>query len=353
VGIGESRWSGLRKQVVVAALAMLLTACGVVAPAPSRDSTSTPASPDRSSRPSANPLLDPDSIATAIEFRKGVGLNSSLEWARSVAENPSPEGLRLYGVPLTAAETHQLQARARTADAVMSAVQSYGLDHPDVWGGAYVDSPHGGGVVAQFVGDLSGHRVALSQLVAPDAPLLIQQVDWPLRTLKQLQNDIAHDGWLERHHYDLISVGTHIRENIVLLQISTNDRGAAARILEHYNGADKLQIESDGTGIRNLPTGSLTGIAVDDSGRPVSGLDVELMATVGDAGLGDVGHETDKLGRFEFLRIPATSYEVRFLRTVDADGNQLEGSDRIPVGSVLVTISAGQITFTVARVANP
>lgn len=330
---------------VYVTIALLTLGCGG-SPEVSRQSTAA-----ATSSASPNPWLREDAIAKALAFRQSSGLRSDPQWIREVASKPaSAEGARLFGVPLMPDETAILTARARTADQIMDLVQEYGQRDPETWGGAYVD-PASGMVVAQFTGPLGVHKAGLATLVYPGAALSVRQVRWALADLKALQKRISRDLWLTERRYRLISVGARIRGNFVLLRISTSDAGAGQAIIEHFDGAGRLQIESDGTGVRNLPTGSLRGIATYSDGKPAAGLDVELVADASsDVGLGDIGHETSKVGVFKFDQIPAMGYEVRLLRSVDDHGNSLEGDARILAGTTRAEVAKGQVTFVVVVV---
>lgn len=350
------RWNALSRvrhgRLFVAAAviaAVVVTACGARPPS----SSATPTVDAASVAPigSRTGYIAEHEIAKAVAFRQSVGLRHDRAWVETVAAGPEAEqGVRAFGVPLTTVEVLELRRRARTADAVTSVIQSYARSRSDTWAGLHVED---GLVVGRFTDDIEAHQAALRVLLAPNARWALERARWTLAEMQELRDRIAHDGWLRTEGYDLVDLGADIRANVVQLHVSSARPDAAERIALHYGAGDILVVTSDGTGVASLPTGDLGGIVVDVLGRPVDGLDVEVVGDIPGSGpAGDRGIQTDQDGEFRIYGITATGYELRLLDPTTPNGAFLEGAERILVRSLRVEVVAGAVTFVQVTVAG-
>ncbi|HEU4673556.1 MAG TPA: hypothetical protein VFS32_11715 [Candidatus Limnocylindrales bacterium] len=328
---------------LLAAAVLALGSCSVAA---SATESATQAAP-------SNTWISPQGLSKAAAFRRSVGLRSDDAWLRSVASAPDAmAAVARFGVPLMPPEAAELEMRASSADAIAAVVSAYGTQHPDDYVGLVAD-PQSGRVVAKFARNVELHEKALRTLIAPAAPLDVVKVQWTKDELESLAHRISHDGWLRAQRYDLLDLGVDIASNRVQLLVSTADPDAVVRITDHYQAQGKLVVTTDGTGVTLLPTGSLSGVALDHAGRPVAGLDVEFHPDIAGAGpRGDRGLETDSGGRFS-ITTQATGYTVVLLSSRGPDGEELTGSDRIEVGSARADIPTGGSTFVVVEVRLP
>jgi hypothetical protein len=147
------------------------------------------------------PATAPPDYSDAVDFRTRMGLAADPAHIEALAADPAAiqTGRQSgFGVPLTVAESRELLARARTADAVVDVITAYARTVPDRWAGLYLDRDVGGIVVAQFSGDPDPHRAALAKLLHPDAPFEIRRVRWSNRDLEPLWREVERQrAWFD------------------------------------------------------------------------------------------------------------------------------------------------------------
>lgn len=299
----------------------------------------TPSAPSAPSATPTDPLLAAVEIERAIEFRMTSGLRFDEAWVRAMAVDPTArDGVRRYSVPLTPAEIRTIEGRARTLDEILAAVEPYGEQHPEGWGGAYHE-PALGRVVVLLAGDRAVHEADLRRLVRPDAPLVVEPVQWPLAELAALQDRVTREAdWLNENGFFFMGVGVDVQANRLVIDISSANAQAPQVLAERFDAAGRLRVRSDGTGVRLLPKGSLVGVVVDRAGNPVPDLDVEIAGDIPGGGPnGDIGHGTSSTGEFEYQGIAAIGYEVRVFAP-DGDG-------RVVVGTARAEVRPGATTF--------
>ena len=320
--------AGLAAVLVVAAVAGtgLVLQGGVGDQSTPSPSSATPAPSSPAPSPSANPWLSDARINEAIRFREGVGLRSDPAWVRSVAERP--DAVFEFGIPMTPDELAEFQLRNANADAVIETVKAYGTDHPDAWAGAYIDSDRN--VVAMFTRDLDAHAVALRSRVGAGAPLIVRQVDWTDAELqavfRRIRDDVHQRTWFLVHDIYPLGVGVDTVANQVSVEVSSARSDLDALLEARYDAVGMLAIDSDGTGARLMPTGTLAGRVIDATGTPVAFVDLELTSDVAGAGsLSDVGLRTDAKGRFEIPDVTAVTYYVLVYTYDEVSGKRVLG----------------------------
>ncbi len=311
------------------ALLALCIACGPSIPI----ATTSPILPSAEAAPAEqNEWTSEIELTRAMNFRRAAGLRSDRLWTRFVATSPDTQpGIRAFSVPLMPDELLTLQGRARTMDAIMPVVESYGTGHPNDWAGAYVDNVHGR-AVALFVDRIEEHEDAVRRLLHPNAPLDVLDATWTLQELVAMQRAITRQiPWLRDHSFYFLGAGVDLRANVAFLEVSSGDPDAERILLEHFEGFGKLIVKSDGTGARLLPTGTLRGTVTDEEGQPIAGLLVELEGDIpGTGNTGDIGHATGPAGQFLFTDIAAIAYDIVLYEEV-GDARVLKGSDRAVV----------------------
>ncbi len=273
--------------------------------------SATPAPSSPAPSPSVNPWLSGARITEAIRFREDFGLRSDLAWVRSVAR--MPDAMFEFGIPMTPDELATLQRRNASADAIIETVKSYGAEHPDAWAGAYIDSDRN--VVAMFTQDLDVHEAALRSRLGPAAPLIVRGVDWTdvqlQAVFRRIQDDGLKRGWFLAHGIYPLGLGVDTIANQVEVEVSSARTDLDAVLEARYDAFGMLEITSDGTGARLMPTGTLAGRVVDATGAPVALAGIELTSDVTGAGtVSDVGMITDSKGRFEIPDVTAVTYDV-------------------------------------------
>lgn len=310
-------------------LAVLLAACA--------SGLQVQANPPASSHGVA---LSQDDIAIARRFRQAVGLRSDEPWIRTVAADPS--ATVAYGVPLTPAEKDDLDRRAVQAPIVVAVVERYGSRHPSEWAGVHIDQTRGGLVVARFTARLEEHRRAIQALLGPDARFEVLLARWTTAELGELAERVVSErGWLATIGAAFINVGVHVDENLVVLRISSANPRASEQIVTHLAAQDRLRVESDGTGAKLLPPGTLQVTAVDALGRPVPDLDCVPIPDVVGAYEGDIGYSTTAQGICQ-IPVRASGYVVRLWAAV--------GTQLVEVGhgyTVVPPYGVGQVRIVV------
>lgn len=192
-----------------------------------------------------------------------MGLRADPEHIASLAEDPGAvsNGQRSgYGIPLTGAEVAELDRRARTADAVAEIVNEYARTVPERWAGLYIDQAAGGRVVAQFTGYPLEHRIALTRLLHPFAPLAVKQVRWSYRDLQPLWDDVERQrAWFDSIGAPLTGSGISETDNVVKVHLATADPSIADKVLDHFDAEGMLRVV-----LRGLPpwTGGFGDLAV-------------------------------------------------------------------------------------------
>ncbi len=305
---------------------------GVSNSAPPSPPSVTPVPTSPAASPSANPWLADARINEAIQFREHSGLRSDLAWVRSVAQ--MPEAVFDYGIPMTPDELASLERENTDADAISKTVKAYGADHPEAWAGAYVDRDRT--VVAMFTQDIEVHEAALRSRLGAEVPLIVRQVDWTDAELQAVVKRI-HKEWLERswflaHDIYPLGLGVDTIANQVEVEVSSARTDLDAVLEARYDAAGMLEISSDGTGARLMPTGTLAGRVIDVTGAPVAGVDIELTSDIAGAGsIDDVGKRTNAKGRFEIYDVTAVVYDVIVYAFDDFGTKEMLGHARATV----------------------
>lgn len=300
-----------RQFVTGLVLAALLVTAGCnssVPPSPNVSTSSTTAAVPTAS------ALTASEMGKAIEFRKTFSLRADEGWIRLVAADPaSEEGRVKYGVSLSPEEVADLDQRTVAVEAIRVQVIQYGLAHPDDWAGAYIDQQREGILVAQFSDNIEQHRQALMSGLGPLARLEVMPVEYSLEYL-QAEADKIHgtkDWFLTIPAY-LRTYGVDEVANRIFIRISSVEPNAQDIIEEHFGWAGLTKVESDGTGAKLLPFGTLRVEARDRQGDPVAGLRCNAIPDLAVAGE-PIAPETDQQG-ICVLELPATGYWIRLER---------------------------------------
>jgi hypothetical protein len=276
----------------------------------------------------------PEQIQAAIRFRREHGLQADLPYVLSMACLPGADVG--FGVPLSAAEIAEFGRRGRTTHAMMPVVQAYADQHPDEFGGVYIDQAKGGVLEVLWTAHVAEHLAALRALVHPDAPIAVRQVRWSERELRRVQNLISGDwDWFRAIPAAPQGVGVDTTRNVVEVDISSANHAASELIVAHYGmPAGMIVVESDGTGAALLPWVTIKGIVVRRNGTAPgpNSLMVQQRAggQPGECGGGDVAFGVMDNGRFEY----PCQVGIRVIEVVeigDAEPHRVLGSGRLEV----------------------
>src|SRR5439155_7061484 len=121
------------------------------------------------------------------------------------------------------------------------------------------------------------------------------------------------------------------------LEISSRNPDASAAIIAHFDGADWLEVMSDGIGAWTGPRGTLVMHVVTPAGEPVE----DAMCTIdpddpaAQYDNGDVGMATRPDGLCRFEQIGATWFDA--IAWLDVQNVRLEGHTRVLVIADKVT----------------
>jgi len=313
-----------------AILLLLAAACGLE---PSLSATGSAVTPE--------PL--PSDIAYAIHQREQFGLRSDRAWVEAVAADPRSR-IELLDVPMLPAEEAELQAHQATVDLVAGFVHRYVAEHPEEFGGLFID-PVRHVVVTRWTAHADEHRLAILRELGRWAPLEARQGRWTERDLDGLLERISADwDWMRGVGAAPLSAGVETMDGLVSLQISSANPVAPLLILAHYGvGPDMLRVDSDGTGIRLLPRGTIRGTVVTAKGGVpladalmVSWASDETGDGHGDCGVGDIGYGVGADGRFELPCAPG-GWTITIEEPRDPSGN----GNWTPVGSGHVVVPVG------------
>jgi hypothetical protein len=284
-----------------------------------------------------------DALAEVAEARRALGLATNPVLLRALTDDPAAieRGREAgYDFPLTEAEVSMLEARARDTGEVSVAVKHYGADHPEAWAGSYLDSRLGL-VIARFTGDLEVHESALATIVHRDARLRIEPANWTLRELEALSEQAWTDrAWFETVDALLVGNGVDIVGNAVLLDVESDRADIVGLVHARFGGSDKVTVRlvpAAWTGER----GTLIVFVRDAQGRPVAGLDCELVPDDPRAAVEEV-FVTDDDGSCTFRRAPAMGVTVVLSSTLVDPPTE--------VARVEATVGANAVTRVAVRV---
>jgi hypothetical protein len=323
-----------------AGLAVLLStlvfvACGSGVTSPSTTATGPAPTASIPALPSDDPpaTVLPSDLLDAMRLREEFGLRADEAWVRAVAADPA--AVLDYGVPMLPFERDLIDQRATGDDGVVSVVQAYLDDRPDVAGGLYIDQARGGIVTVLVTDDPGPHDAALRAQIGAAARIAVRQVRWTEAALTDLQERISSDqAFLASIPARMTVSSVDIIGNVVELSISSAAPDAVARIQTHV-GAEpgQLRIASDGTGLLLQPAGRIVGHVIAPAGTDLEMLSPQYEADV-DIGPRDaVGIAIADDGTFVIDRLPPTGYTVTIL--------QLGGDAALEVGRARVTVPPG------------
>ncbi len=337
------------QRIGVTATAVVLAGCSVAGPSvgPLRSPSAPPAAIAATTAdpcPRTDPIADAslpadldDATREGVRFRTDNGLRRDLEWIRDVAADPTMS--TAFGTPLLPAEEATLFARNSLPDPVLRALGGYG--HIDEFGGLYIDNAEVR-VVTLWTTDPEVHEAAIRPLLPACHPVAFLQVRWSERELRAWQDRVAADvDWMAEIPAQAVGIGADIRENVMTIDVSSANPGAAEVIVAHYDApAGMIRVTSDGTGAHLLPSGTVVGRVLLADGSPPGPNDLMLDSGSPDdapgwCGGGDIGYGVMENGTIDFpCKVGRRTILVR-------DWVANERGEHPVVASVVVEVPAG------------
>jgi hypothetical protein len=244
-----------------------------------------------------------------------------------------------FGVPLLAAEVADLERRETNAERVAPIVKTYAAEHPQAFGGLWIDQEHGGVVTVVFTKDIEVHTRALVARLAGVGVVAIRSAPYNEAELHHLQERIvADDAWFKSIPAQLRGVGVDPTKNAVQIIISTANPGIADLIIARFGiPADAIEVSSDGTGAALEPWGTIKGKVVDVPRNVLAELILNYQSDRmgAECGMGDVGFGIAADGSFE-LPCQGGRWTIQAERNVD--DIVAEGIVDVPAGGQATVI---------------
>jgi hypothetical protein len=299
----------LRSAAVAVSLMMVLlgVGCGSPPAVPSGDPATIAATPELDS-----------ATAAAVHFRTSFGLRADLDYIRAVAVDKTAS--TEFGVPLLPAEVVEIQRRAANADRVVPIVNRYAADHPEAFGGLWIDQQHGGIVTVVFTRDVELHTQALMAQLAGVGIVAVRTAGYSEAELRQLQDRIVADSaWFKSIPAQLQGVGVDPTANAVEIDVSTANPLIADLIVVRFGiPRDAIVVHSDGTGVALEPWGRIKGKVVDIRPDVLAELTLQYDSDrIGaECGMGDVGIGIALDGTFE-LPCQGGRWTIKAGRNID------------------------------------
>ena len=269
-------------------------------------------------------------LRQSLAFRERFGLNTDVEWVRSVLADPDAHAaVAEFSVPLTSGEATELRGRVRAADELWSVVDRYGQGEPATYAGAYSEAS--GRVVALFANDLDSHEARIWAAVHPSADLVLRQARWTLAELRTIEARLTKDRpLLEAEGVRVEAAGIRPSLNALEVEVASERSGLQAYFDDRYGrSAVSLTVRPVQP---QIPPGVIDGVAIDPGGHPVADLLVRPTDRAKD--FGEVGISTAEDGSFLVERAHAGTYSISLDRQI-GDGIWEE------VGTAIVTVPPG------------
>jgi hypothetical protein len=252
---GVVRLKFLRLAASVAAVTVLTVGCA---------GTSTGPSPSVDPDPTLEPEL-PAALVEAIALRTDLGLRADTEYVDAV--HAANDSIRHdMGLLVTPEEANALDRRF-AAQGELDGLIAYGAEHPDSFGGMYIDQASGGDVVLLFTRDVERHARVAAALAPAGITVRVRRVDFTEAELTEFLEDLDLRS-LGGRGVDMLSAGLDTIRNVVTLEVKTNDQGFEERLEAAHGGRLDVIVHpapgpwenvADGDGWRLIAVGETGG----------------------------------------------------------------------------------------------
>jgi hypothetical protein len=187
---------------------------------------------------------EPD-LTDAIRFRERFGLSTSPDRIERLDSDAAAN--REFDVPLTAEEAEEMHRRGRISPA-LDDLHVYIAEHPDDFGGVFIDNPRGGVVVLEVTEQAKATERSQALDLIPG---------WIEHDTKVVQNSIGElDGTQEAINdlirkdddrvSDIVGIDHVIRENVLRIRVLPRSMDATRSFLRERFGEHLLRFEQGG-----------------------------------------------------------------------------------------------------------
>ena len=141
--------------------------------------------------------------------------------------DPAPDS-----VPVPGGESASPSAPPWDGPLGIEGLQAYGARHADTFGGLYLDPPGGNSVTMLFTDDLERHAAAVTVI---HAATRVRQVDHTEAELTALIGSLDFEA-LAGQGIDMVSASVDVIDNVVELEVKSNDPTAELRLEAAHGG---------------------------------------------------------------------------------------------------------------------
>ena len=244
------RFRGAGQTLSIALAAVVLAACVGPRTEP----------PPREPDPVADPNLPAD-IADAIATRTSLGLRADADYVEAVHAAPDSASHDM-GILVTPGEAAELDRRF-AAQEDLGALAAYGAEHPDTFGGMYIDQAAGGDVVLLFTRDVELHARAAEALAPAGLIVRVRRVDFTEAELSEVIEGLDI-GSMSQPGLELVGAYVDVIRNVVTLEVKTDDPAFEEQLEAAHGGRLEVTVypvpgpwqnATDGAGWRLLAFG--------------------------------------------------------------------------------------------------
>lgn len=174
----------------------------------------------------------------------------------------TPEPTATEEVAPELAEAIELR-RGTTEQNELGGLTTYGAEHPDTYGGMYLDRAAGADVVLLFTSEIERHARAASALAPAGVTVRVERVRFTEAELVEVLETLDH-GALAADGHEMVSAWLDTIANVVQLEIKSDDATIEERLEQAHGGRLEVVVHpkpgpwenaSQGEGWRLLATG--------------------------------------------------------------------------------------------------
>jgi len=273
--------------------------------------------------------VNPSDLADDIRFRTSFAFRSDVEFVRAAAGDPVGYPNLEFGVPLSAEEAREVHRRFNVQAATRDAMDY--ANEQEAFAGRYMDHSAGGIPVFMFASDPDAHRALIADLLGPAVDFRLEEVDWSLKQLLELQSAVeAEVEALATNGVHIVETAILAEQNAVLVGVQSLDEHSRSALADVIGPGlileESAPAHSDcvnGSDCRPIKGG--LAITADNGGQCTSGFVVKRTGT-GALHLLTAGHCIDRNGGYDGIwrhdglgygRAREETWQPGYVRTAD------------------------------------